>query len=133
MTQETISINIKPEAKEIIEKKNPENKPLLLALNDSSNKYSRLGGTCTIGVNFQFVILDEKDPKYTIKVENNAGFDLWTSPDEVSFFEGGLVVNARNYTLSLSDDSGILDGAVSIDKYTPQELTKKEMQEGKTC
>lgn len=32
MTQETISINIKPEAKEIIEKKNPENKPLLLAL-----------------------------------------------------------------------------------------------------
>ena len=31
------------------------------------------------------------------------------------------------------DDSGILDGAVSIDKYTPQELTKKEMQEGKTC
>lgn len=133
MVQETISINIKPEAKEIIEKKNPENKTLLLALNDGSNKYSRLGGTCTIGANFQFVILDKKDPKYTIKVENNAGFDLWTSPAEVSFFEGGLVVNARNYTLSLSDDSGILDGAVSIDEYTPQELTKKEMQEGKTC
>ena len=28
MTQETISINIKPEAKEIIEKKNPENRTL---------------------------------------------------------------------------------------------------------
>ena len=132
MTQETISINIKPEAKEIIKKKNPENKSLLLALNDGSNKYSRLGGTCSIGADFQFVILDEKDPKYTIKVENNAGFDLWTSPDELNFFAGGLVVNARNYTLSLSDDSGILDGAVSINTYTPQELTKKAMQEGKT-
>ena len=114
MVQETISINIKPEAKEIIENAKPINVLLF-------------------GANFQFVILDKKDPKYTIKVENNAGFDLWTSPAEVSFFEGGLVVNARNYTLSLSDDSGILDGAVSIDEYTPQELTKKEMQEGKTC
>lgn len=133
MTEKTISINIKPEAKEIIAKKNPDNKPMLLALNDGSNQYSRLGGTCTIGANFQFVILDEKDPAFDIKVENNAGFDLWTSAAETSFFEGGLVVNARNYTLSLSDDSGILDGAVSVDTYTPQELTKQEMQAGKTC
>ena len=133
MTEKTISINIKPDAKEVIEKNNPDNKILLLALNDGSNKYSKLGGTCTIGANFQFVVLDEKDPKYYIKVDNNVGFDLWTSSDELSFFEDGLVVNARNSTLSLSDNSGTLDGAVSVEQYVPQKLTKKEMQEGKTC
>ena len=34
MTEKTISINIKPDAKEVIEKNNPDNKILLLALND---------------------------------------------------------------------------------------------------
>ena len=43
------SMNIKPEAVEIIKKKiDPDHQVVLLALNDGSNKYSKLGGTCTI-------------------------------------------------------------------------------------
>ncbi|MGQ5709975.1 iron-sulfur cluster biosynthesis family protein [Lactobacillus sp. PSON] len=132
MTEE-VKMNIKPEAAEIIKKHVSPGQVVLLALNDGSNKYSKLGGTCTIGANFQFVILDKKDPDYTIKIENNAGLDLWTAKPEMGFLENNLVVNARNSTLSLSDDSGIIDGAVSVEEYKPSSVTAKDMQEGKTC
>lgn len=129
----SINMNIKPEAAEVIKKHVEDGQVVLLALNDGSNKYSKLGGTCTIGANFQFVVLDEKDPDYTIKIENNAGLDLWTAQPEMEFLENNLVVNARNSTLSLSDDSGIIDGAVSVAEFEPSEVTAKDMQEGKTC
>lgn len=129
----SINMNIKPEAAEVIKKHVKDGQVVLLALNDGSNKYSKLGGTCTIGANFQFVILDEKDPDYTIKIENNADLDLWTAQPEMEFLENNLVVNARNSTLSLSDDSGIIDGAVGVEEFKPSEVTAKDMQEGKTC
>lgn len=129
----SINMNIKPEAAEVIKKHVKDGQVVLLALNDGSNKYSKLGGTCTIGANFQFVVLDEKDPDYTIKIENNAGLDLWTAQPEMGFLENSLVVNARNSTLSLSDDSGIIDGAVGVTEFEPSEVTAKDMQEGKTC
>lgn len=130
---ESINMNIKPEAAEIIKSHVKDGQVVLLALNDGSNKYSKLGGTCTIGANFQFVVLDEKDPEYTIKIENNAGLDLWTAQPEMEFLENNLVVNARNSTLSLSDDSGIIDGAVGVEEFKPSDITAKDMQEGKTC
>lgn len=130
----TISINIKPEAQEIIKKKmTDDHQIVLLALNDGSNKYSKLGGTCTIGASFQFVILDEKDPDYNIKIENNAGLDLYTAEPETTFWENNLVVNARNATLSLSDDSGIIDGGVTVTNEGPAVVTAKDIREGKTC
>ncbi|MBN6050210.1 iron-sulfur cluster biosynthesis family protein [Lactobacillus helveticus] len=115
---EPISINIKPEAKKVIEAKmDPEHQIVILALDDGSNKYSKKGGNCAIGNGFQFVVLSQKDPKYDIKMENNAGLDLYTSPAETTYFEPGLVVNARNSTLSLSSDSGIIDGGMTVSQY----------------
>ncbi|WP_212781327.1 iron-sulfur cluster biosynthesis family protein [Lactobacillus corticis] len=133
METKTISMNIKPEAADIIKKRIHGDKVVLLALNDGSNKYSKMGGTCTIGANFQFVILDAKDPEYTIKIDNNAGLNLWTAEPEMGFLSDNLVINARNAVMSLSDDSGIIDGAVSIAEYAPEELTAKDLKEGKTC
>lgn len=130
---DTIQMNIKPEAAEAIESHVKDDQIVLLALNDGSSKYSKLGGTCMIGANFQFVVLDKKDPEYDIKVENNADLNLWTSQAEMEFLEKNLIVNARNSTLSLSDDSGIIDGAVTIQVFKPSEITAKDMQEGKTC
>lgn len=130
----TVSINIKPEALEIIKKKmDLDHQVVLLALNDGSNKYSKQGGTCTIGANFQFVVLSEKDPEYNIKVENNADLDLYTAEPEMGFLEDGLVVNARNATLSLSDNSGIIDGAVTVDQASSNTVTKDDLLNGKTC
>lgn len=129
-----VKMNIKPDAVKIIEKKIDKNHPIvLLALNDGSNKYSMIGGTCTIGANFQFVTVKERDPEYNIKIENNANFDLYTAKPEMGFLEDNLVVDAQNAALSLSDDSGIIDGAVSTSKFDGSEVTKKDMLEGKTC
>lgn len=113
-----ISMKIKPEALAIIKKKmDDDHQIVLLSLNDGSNKYSKKGGECTIGDSFQFVILDKRDPEYDIKIANDAGLDLYTAKPETTFLENGLVVNARNSTLSLSSDSGVIDGGVTVTKF----------------
>ncbi|MDF7637956.1 iron-sulfur cluster biosynthesis family protein [Lactobacillus sp. ESL0791] len=130
---EKVVMNIKPEAAEKIKSRVHDGQVVLLALNDGSNKYSKMGGTCTIGANFQFVVLGQKDPKYNIKIANNAGLALYTAEPEMGFLSSNLVVNSRNATLSLSDDSGVIDGGVTISDYEPSSVTAKDMQEGKTC
>ena len=42
-----IELKIKDDAKEALEKKIKPGQVVLLALNDGSNGYSKLGGTCT--------------------------------------------------------------------------------------
>lgn len=134
MTEKTISINIKPEAKELIEKKmDKDHQIVILALDDGSTKYSKKGGTCTIGDSFQFVTLEKLDPKYNIKIENNAGLDLYTAEPETTYFEPGLVLNARASTLSLSSDSGIIDGGVTVSQYEPEEVTADDLKNGGQC
>lgn len=130
-----VEIKIKDDAKAIMNKKIRPNQVVLLALNDGSNGYSKLGGTCTIGANFQFIALDHKDPEFTILVKNNAGFEMYTSDKELAFLDAGLVLNARNATLALSDNEGIVDGAVSIEEFHEHKLTKEEMRKlgGKIC
>lgn len=130
----TIKMNIKPEAADVIKKKmDKDHQVVILALDDGSNKYSKKGGTCTIGDSFQFVVLADKDPEYNIKIENNAGLDLYTAKPETTFFEPGLVVNARNSTLSLSSDSGILDGGVRVSQYKPEAISEDDLKNGISC
>lgn len=132
--EEKFSINIKPDAVEAIKSKmDPDHQIVILALDDGSNKYSKKGGTCTIGDSFQFVVLANKDPKYNIKLENNAGLDLYTAQPETTFFEPGLVVNARNSTLSLSSDSGIIDGGMTVSQFKPEAVTEDDLKNGGQC
>ncbi|MDF7672859.1 iron-sulfur cluster biosynthesis family protein [Lactobacillus sp. ESL0701] len=130
---ETIKMNIKPEAAARIKSHVKQDQIVLLALNDGSNQYSKLGGTCTIGANFQFVILDQKDPDFSIAINNNTDLSLFTSPAEMQYLDNNLVVSEKNATMSLADDSGVIDGAVSINEYQPSAVTKKDLEEGKTC
>ncbi|MBP2057485.1 hypothetical protein J2Z60_000649 [Lactobacillus colini] len=130
-----VELKIKDDAKAIMDKKIEPGQVVLLALNDGSNGYSKLGGTCTIGANFQFVALDGKDPEFDIPVKNNAGFDMYTSDKELTFLDEGLVLNARNATLALSDNEGVVDGAVTVTKFEGKKLSKEEMEKlgGKIC
>lgn len=129
-----ITMKIKPEALEIIKKKmDDQHQVILLALNDGSNKYSKEGGTCTIGASFQLLILEKEDPEYNIKIENNAGLKIFTAEPETGFIEENVVINARNATLSLSDDSGLIDGAVTVKQYEPEAVTKDDLINGGKC
>ena len=73
-----MKITIKPEAKELLASKIAPNEVFFLTLNDGSSKYSKVGGTCSIGANFQFVASEVLDDEYNIPVENDAGFTIYT-------------------------------------------------------
>lgn len=130
-----VTLKIKPEAEKIIASKVKPGQVVILALNDGSNGYSKLGGTCTIGANFQLVVLGEKDPEFSIPVKNNLNLEMYTSPAELSFLDAGLILNARNSVLALSDNEGIVDGAVTIEEFSGKKLSKEEMEKlgGKIC
>lgn len=130
-----VNLKIKPDAEKIIMSKVKPGQIIILALNDGSNGYSKLGGTCTIGANFQLVVLEKKDPQFSIPVKNNLNLEMYTSPDELSFLDAGLILNARNSVLALSDNEGIVDGAVTIEEFSGKKLSKEEMEKlgGKIC
>ena len=110
-----MKIDIKPEAKTYLDNKNvPTDAVILLTTDDGSNKYSILGGSCAIGDKFQLVILNEADPNYTIKVENDAGYNLLTSENDADLTTNGLNISVWHNALALKDNSGILDGALSV-------------------
>lgn len=94
-----------------------------LALDDGSNKYSTVGGSCAIGNKFQLVFTSTPDSKFTSVLADQADYRVLTSNDELVFVDNGAVLDYRNGRLSLRDDSGILDGAVGITFYKPEALS----------
>ncbi|VDG20710.1 iron-sulfur cluster biosynthesis family protein [Lactiplantibacillus mudanjiangensis] len=109
-----MKINIKDDAQAYLADKLPKDSPIILTVDDGSNKYSSLGGSCAIGNKFQLVILKAADAAYTTPLENNAGYQLTTSPADETFLGNGLNIDRWHSGLALKDDSGILDGALSI-------------------
>lgn len=81
------------------------------------------------------MLLDHPDPEFSIEVKNNMGLDMYTSDKELAFLDNGLVLNARNATLSLSSNEGIIDGGVTISEFKGEKLSADEMKKlgGKIC
>jgi len=109
-----MKIDIKEEAQTYIAGKIPAGSRIILTTDDGSNKYSSLGGSCAIGDKFQLVVLKDADPNYTIPLENNAGYDMSTSKQDADLLRDGLNVSMWHNALALKDNSGILDGALSL-------------------
>ncbi|WP_125607169.1 iron-sulfur cluster biosynthesis family protein [Lapidilactobacillus bayanensis] len=122
-----MEIKVKEAAETYLENKVTTDNVILLALNDGSNQFSNMGGTCSIGASFQFVIVDKMYAKYDVPIENNMGLKMFTSKDELAFLVDGLNVNYRNGFLSLADNSGIIDGAMTVNQYQPR--TEAELKE----
>ena len=118
LIKKIISLNIKTAAAALLQNKIFDNAVIILALNDGSNKYSTVGGTCTIGANFQLVILSKYDSQYDIKIDNNMNIPMYTSQDELQYFTKGLTLGAKAGVLFLSSDEVIIDSAVSINNKT---------------
>ena len=125
-----MKINIKDEAQAYLNERIPSGFPMILTTDDGSNKYSSLGGSCAIGDKFQIVILKDEDPDYTETLENNAGYDLKTSPNDADLMTNGLNISIWHNALALKDNSGILDGALSVvDWRDVKPLTDEERHE----
>ena len=109
-----MKLNIKEEAQTYLAGKIPAGSRMILTTDDGSNKYSSLGGSCAIGDKFQLVVLKDADPNYTVPLENNAGYDMSTSPNDADLLNAGLNISLWHNALALKDNSGILDGALSV-------------------
>lgn len=127
-----MEMKIKDAAKDYLAENVAAGSVLLLTTDDGSNRYSTIGGSCAIGDKFQLVALTEKDPAYEISVDNNAGYQLWTSQTDAIYLGNGLSLDRIHNQLALRDDSGIIDSAVGLITYTAEEKSKldlkKEMQ-----
>lgn len=108
------SIKITDSLLDLLKKKKLNDKILLLVTDDGGGKYSLQGGACSIGSKFSIVVVDQPDPDYQVKVENNAGLNLYTSEYDLHFLNKGLTMDFKNYLISLKDNTGMLDGAVLI-------------------
>lgn len=126
-----MKINIKDTAVTYLKKHVDFTKPVILALDDGSNKYSNLGGTCAIGDKFQLVMSDRLDPDFDQPLANDAGLQLYTSKAEEYFFTTGLNLKHQSGTLQLGDDSGLLDSAVTIQVAKSEEAAARERDEQK--
>lgn len=111
-----MKINMTDTMVKLLKDKQLSDKTLLLVTDDGGGKYSLQGGACSIGAKFSLIILDQPDPDYAIPLTNNANVALYTSAYDLNFLGDGLMMDYRNYSISLKDNSGLLDGSVRIAK-----------------
>lgn len=134
-----MQLTIKPEAATYLNGKVAAGALVFLALDDGSSKFSKLGGSCAIGNKFQLVVTDRPDVDYAVALENNADFTITTAEPELMYLGNGLTLDYKNASLQLRDDSGVLDGAVTVDHYqapSESDQAKREMMQqlgGKIC
>ena len=82
---------------------------------------------------------DTDDQDYALPLENDAGYHLTTGDPETDYFGSGLTLDFKNASLALRDDSGILDGAVTLNHVTAKPKTDENLAEemkslgGKIC
>lgn len=109
-----MEIIIKEAAKEYLENHLDVEKDLLLAADDGSNEYSKIGGSCSMGDKFQIVATTHKNNNYKIPINNAQNWKLYTSNSEQTFLGTGLTLDLLHNNLVLKDDSGILDSNITF-------------------
>ncbi|EJC3746365.1 iron-sulfur cluster biosynthesis family protein [Enterococcus faecium] len=89
------------------------NKTFILALNDGSNQFSTVGGSCAVGDKFQIIPTVKSTSDYSIVLPNPT-FTVYISNLEKTFLGNDITIdfNLRTYSLILKNESGILDANV---------------------
>ncbi|MFC6177011.1 iron-sulfur cluster biosynthesis family protein [Companilactobacillus huachuanensis] len=106
--------NFKPEALQYLANKIPSGSFVILTTDDGSNKYSSIGATCELADKFQLIILNHADEQFSIKLENNANYQLSMTAPEKYLVSDEITIGFDHGTLTLRDKSGILDNALAV-------------------
>lgn len=87
----------------------------ILALNDGTNQFSTVGGSCAVGDKFQILASEGPTDQYNLSVATER-FQVFTSASEADFINEDLTLdyNDRLSTFSLKTSSGILDNNLLI-------------------
>ncbi|EGO8523639.1 iron-sulfur cluster biosynthesis family protein [Enterococcus faecalis] len=107
-----MKLTISDTAKKYLAEKVPHN-TFILALNDGSNQFSNVGGSCAVGDKFQIISTDNSVNGYSI-VLSDPTFTVHISNAEKTFLGNDIKIdfNPRTYSLVLKNESGILDSNV---------------------
>ncbi|GCF92980.1 hypothetical protein NRIC_08710 [Enterococcus florum] len=87
----------------------------ILALNDGSNQFSTVGGSCAIGDKFQIFATDGPKDNYTEKLAGKP-FEIYISDGEKLFLGEEVLIdfNQRLNSFVLKNESGILDNNILV-------------------
>ena len=113
-----VKMTISQDAINFLKNRDYDQHELILIVDGGGGDYSIEGGSCNIGMDYSLISLDTMghDSRYSVKIENNAGFKIYTSDYDLAFLGDNLILDIHNTTLRLRNDSGILTGAVKIAK-----------------
>ncbi|MBO1304609.1 iron-sulfur cluster biosynthesis family protein [Enterococcus sp. 669A] len=112
-----MKLTIRDQAVDALTNKLDSNSGFILALNDGSNQFSTVGGSCAVGDKFQIIPADEPTGQFQEKLENDQ-FNVYISDEEKVFLGNEVVIdfNERLSTFSLKNESGTLDPNILLKK-----------------
>lgn len=113
-----VKMTISQDAINFLKNRGYDKHEIILIVDGGGGDYSIEGGSCNIGMDYSLISLDtmKHDSRYSVKIENNADFEIYTSDYDLAFLGDNLVLDIHDTTLRLRNDSGILTGAVKIAK-----------------
>lgn len=132
-----VKMTISQDAINFLKNRGYDKHEIILIVDGGGGDYSIEGGSCNIGMDYSLISLDamKHDSRYSVKIENNADFEIYTSDYDLAFLGDNLVLDIHDdTTLRLRNDSGILTGAVKIAKASfLAEQAKKGIISQKNC
>ena len=131
-----VKMTISQDAIDFLKNRSYNKHEILLIVDGGGGDYSIEGGSCNIGMDYSLISLDtmKHDPRYSVKIENNANFEIYTSDYDLAFLGDNLILDIHNTTLRLRNDSRILTGTGKIAKENfLAERAKKKNIDQKNC
>ncbi|MEO1771950.1 MULTISPECIES: iron-sulfur cluster biosynthesis family protein [Enterococcus] len=112
-----MKLDIRKQAVEALTDKLGSNEGFILALNDGSNQFSTVGGSCAVGDKFQIIPTEGPTEQFQEVLENDR-FKVYISDEEKVFLGNEVVIdyNDRLSTFSLKNESGTLDSNILLKK-----------------
>lgn len=109
-----MKITITPDAVAALQKRF-ETRGFILALNDGTNRFSNVGGSCAVADKFQIIPIESATAPFT-EILENPDFTVYTSTDELPFLgeQLALDIDKRLNTFQLKNRSGRLDANVPV-------------------
>lgn len=108
---------IRDQAEKALADKLGSNEGFILALNDGSNQFSTVGGSCAVGDKFQIIPAEGPTEQFQEVLESGR-FKAYISEGEKVFLGNEVVIdfNERLNTFSLKNESGTLDPNILLKK-----------------
>lgn len=100
-----VKMTISQDAINFLRNRGYDKHEIILIVDGGGGDYSIEGGSCNIGMDYSLISLDtmKHDSRYSVKIENNADFEIYTSDYDLAFLGDNLVLDIHDTTLRPED------------------------------